>query len=233
VVEPFRGFSASVDYWAINTRDKILLRTPQIVLANAAALSGNIIRKADGTIDYVQAGWINAGGAKTRGADIGLGGDGTVAGYKWNARLDGTWTQSFKFAEIAGQQFKEYVGNFYTRDLYLRWKHSATFSVGRGDWSALLSQRFSTGYKDQVPNNGIAVPPAGFNPDVASYMTFGLSATYTGFRNTSLTFGISNLFDRDPPFTAHNVDQVVGAGWDPRVADPRGRAFSLTAKYKF
>jgi iron complex outermembrane receptor protein len=233
VVEPFKGFSASVDYWAINTKDKILFRTPQIVLANAVALSGNIIRNADGTIDYVQAGWINAGGAKTRGADIGLRADGDLSGYKWKAELDGTWTQSFKFAEIAGQEFKEYVGNFYTRDLYLRWKHNAKLTISRGDWSGMLFQSFSTGYKDQLPNGGKGTPPAGFNPDVASYMTFGLSTTYTGFKNTSLTFGISNLFDRDPPFTAHNVDEVVGAGWDPRVADPRGRSFSLAATYKF
>ncbi|HEU4372722.1 MAG TPA: TonB-dependent receptor, partial [Telluria sp.] len=96
-----------------------------------------------------------------------------------------------------------------------------------------LSNNFSSGYKDQLPNHGIGLPPAGFNPDVASYTTFGLSSTYTGFRNTSITAGIINLFDRDPPFTAHNVDDVVGAGWDPRVADPRGRTFSLSAKYKF
>jgi iron complex outermembrane receptor protein len=29
------------------------------------------------------------------------------------------------------------------------------------------------------------------------------------------------------------VDEVVGAGWDPRVADPRGRALSVQLKYKF
>jgi iron complex outermembrane receptor protein len=233
VIEPSRNFSVSLDYWLINTKDKILFRTPQIVLANAAALSGNIIRNADGTIDYVQAGWINAGGVRTRGADLGLRGNGNFAGFKWSAGLDGTWTQTYKFAEIAGQQFRELVGNFYTRDLYLRWKHNATLTVARGDWSATLRNSYADGYKDQLPNAGRSAPPAGFDPMVSSYTTFGLSTTYTGFKNISLTFGISNLFDRDPPFTAHNVDEVVGAGWDPRVADPRGRAYSLLAKYKF
>jgi iron complex outermembrane receptor protein len=233
VVEPFKGFSASVDYWAINTQDKILLRTPQNVLANAVALEENIIRKADGTIDYVQAGWINAAGVKTHGVDVGLRADGALDTYKWKASLDGTWTGSYKYAEFENQPYQEKVGLFYTRDLYLRWKHNATFSVSRGDWSGLLSQSFSTGYKDQVPNGGKGTPPAGFNPDVSSYITFGLSATYTGFKDTSVTMGISNLFDRNPPFTAHNVDEVVGAGWDPRVADPRGRSFSVNAKYKF
>lgn len=234
VIEPFKGFSASIDWWAINMKDRILNRSASIVLQNAALLPQNIIRNPDGTIDYVQAGWINAAGAKTRGIDVGLRGDGKFGdGYKWNATLDGTWTGSYKFAEIEGQPYKEYVGLFFTRDLYLRWKHSATFSVSRGDWSFLLSNNFANGYKDQVPNNGKGTPPPGFDPDVSSYTRFGLSTTYTGIKNTSITVGVQNLFDRDPPFTAHNVDDVVGAGWDPRVADPRGRAFTFNVKYKF
>ncbi|MES2151620.1 MAG: TonB-dependent receptor [Pseudomonadota bacterium] len=233
VVEPIKGYSMSIDYWAINSKDRILNRTPQIVLANAVALEGNIIRNADGTINYVQAGWINASGSKTRGADVGLRAEGLVDGYKWNAALDGTYTNSYMFAEIAGQPYKEYVGLFFTRDLFLRWKHNATLTVSRGDWSALLSQNFSTGYKDQLPDGGKATPPPGFAYDVPSYTTFGLSGTYSGFKNTTITVGIQNLFDKDPPFTAHNVDEVVGAGWDPRVADGRGRAYSIQLKYAF
>lgn len=234
IIEPVRNFSVSLDYWAINIKDRILNRTPQVVLANAAALSEYIHRNADGTIDYVDAGWINAAGLKTRGADLGLRGRGDLpGGFRWNASLDGTWTQSYQFAEIPGQAYKEYVGNFYTRDLYLRWKHSATFSVSKGDWSVLLSNLYRNGYKDQLPDAGKSAPPPGFDPTVPSYTTFGLSTTYTGFRNTTITVGIQNLFDRDPPFTAHNVDEVVGAGWDPRVADPRGRSLNFNVRYKF
>ena len=233
VIEPVKGYSASLDYWAINSKDRILNRSATIVLQNATLLPQYIIRNPDDTIAYVQAGWINAAGSRTRGADLSLRGEGNTKGYKWNAALDGTWTQSFKFAEIAGQEYKEYVGNFYTRDLYLRWKHNASFSLARGDWSGLLTQKYSSGYKDQVPNGGARPYPAGFNPKVSSYTTYSLSGTYTGFKDTTVTVGIQNLFDRDPPFTAHNVDDVVGAGWDPRVADPRGRSLSFQLKYKF
>jgi iron complex outermembrane receptor protein len=233
VIEPVKGYSASFDYWAINTQDQLLKRTPQVVLANYQALNQYIFRKADGTIDYVQAGWFNAGGSRVRGLDVSLRGEGKVKEVKWTATLDGTYMDSFKFAEYKGQEYKELVGNFYTRDLYLRWKHNASFSVSRGDWSGLLVQSFASGYKDQVPNDGKGTPPPGFKSDVSSYTTYNLSGTYTGFKNTTLTLGIQNLFDRDPPFTAHNVDEVVGAGWDPRVADPRGRAFTFQLKYKF
>ena len=38
-----------------------------------------------------------------------------------------------------------------------------------------------------------------------------------------------NLFDTDPPF-AITYDSNTGAGssWEPRVADPRGRSYTLT-----
>ena len=233
VIEPVKGYSASLDFWAINVQDRILNRTPQVVLANAAALSANIIRNPDNTINYIQAGWINAAGLRTRGADLGLRGEGLLSGYKWNAALDGTWTKSFKFAEIQGQQYKELVGNFYTRDIYLRWKHNASLGVARGDWSGLLTQNYSSGYKDQLPNGGKGTPPAGFKADVGSYTTYDVSATYGGIKNATFTVGIKNLLNTDPPFTAHNVDEVVGAGWDPRVADARGRQLTLLFKYKF
>ena len=234
VVEPFKGFSASLDWWAINIKDRILKRSASDVLKNPTVYAANIYRNSDGLIEFVDARWFNASGAKTRGIDLGLRGDGKFGdGYKWSATLDGTWTGSYKFAEVDGQPYKEYVGEFFTRDLYLRWKHSATLSVSRGDWNVLLSNNFASGYKDQLPNGGKGALPAGFDPDVSSYTRFGLSTTYSGFKNTKLTVGVQNLFDRDPPFTAHNVDDVVGAGWDPRVADPRGRAFTFNVQYKF
>jgi iron complex outermembrane receptor protein len=234
VVAPGFGLTATLDFWAINIKDRILNRTPQVVLANWQYLQEYIIRNPQtGVIDHVEAGWINAAGLKTRGLDLGLRHDGKLAGYKTTAILDGTWMKSFKFAEFEGQPYKELVGKFATRDVYLRWKHSASLSVSKGDWSALLTNKFAAHYADQVPNGGKGTPPPGFDPMVKHYSIFGLSGTYTGFKNTTITAGIQNLFDTDPPFTAHNVDEVVGAGWDPRVADGRGRSFSLNLKYKF
>ena len=234
VVAPFAGFTASLDYWAINIHDRILNRTPRNVLDNWQYLQEFIIRDPQsGAIDHVEAGWINAAGLKTRGLDLGLRGDYKIGGYKTSATLDGTWMQSFKFAEFEGQAFKEQVGKFATRDVYLRWKHNASLTVARGDWSLLLTNKFASHYADQAPNGGKGTPPAGFDPTIRHYSIFGISGTYTGLKNTTITAGIQNMFDTDPPFTAHNVDEVVGAGWDPRVADGRGRSFVLNLKYRF
>jgi len=68
---------------------------------------------------------------------------------------------------------------------------------------------------------------------VHAYTVYHLSATYKGFPHWTIQGGIKNLLDKDPPFTAHNVDFAGGAGWDPRVADPRGRAYTLRLTYTF
>ncbi|MFZ6645128.1 TonB-dependent receptor [Undibacterium sp. TJN25] len=231
VVSPMKGLTGSLDIWEIRSKNRILNRTVTQVLANYQSLLNNIVRNPDGTIDYIQAGWINAAGSQTRGADVSLHYDTeSLPSGKWSFAIDGTYTNSFKYHEFEDQPYQELVGNFGTSDLYLRWKHNASITWTRGSWSVMGTQLYASGYKDQLPKGVI---PPGFNPYVDAYITYGLSATYTGFKNTTITAGIQNLFNTDPPFTAHNVDDVVGAGWDPRVADPRGRAFTLNVNYKF
>jgi iron complex outermembrane receptor protein len=73
-----------------------------------------------------------------------------------------------------------------------------------------------------------------WDPVVKSYTLYDLSLRYTGIKNLTLNAGVKNLLDTDPPY-ANSYDTVTGAGssWEPRVADPRGRAFQLGLEYRF
>jgi len=125
---------------------------------------------------------------------------------------------------------KPFVGKCNTAS----WRQSETtaskISSAQGPWSATLYQRYVGSYKDEKP---LGVIPPGFDYYVNPYYTFNLLVTYTGIKNTSITAGVKNVFDRDPPFSAHNVDDVAGTGWDARVGDPRGRSLFVSATYKF
>ena len=101
-----------------------------------------------------------------------------------------------------------------------------------GDWTSTLTGSYKSGYRDEAFPSGVT-PPPGANVFVDSYTTYGLFASYRGFRNLDITVGVRNLLDIDPPFTHHNVDNVVGAGWDPRVANPAGRTLTASVKYTF
>ena len=57
---------------------------------------------------------------------------------------------------------------------------------------------------------------------------------YTGIKNLTLTLGVKNLLDKDPPFSAaYDGNTGAGSSWEPRVADPRGRSFTFQIDYKF
>jgi iron complex outermembrane receptor protein len=108
----------------------------------------------------------------------------------------------------------------------VRWRHNAAVRWTDGPWSLTLSQRYSGGYVDQ--NTGVAEQ---FYRNVKANNIWTLAGTYTGFPHLTLAAGIKNLRNTDPPFS--NQAPNSQTGYDPRYADPIGRAFYLRASYKF
>ena len=129
------------------------------------------------------------------------------------------------------------IGKFsFGGDLGLRWKHNASLTYKRGDWSATFSQLYRSGYNDQVlPGvaSGLVSPP-NWKAKVDEYITYNLGMTWTGIKGLTVTGIVKNLFDKDPPFAvAYDSNTGAGSSWEPRVADPRGRSLVLTVGYRF
>jgi iron complex outermembrane receptor protein len=73
-----------------------------------------------------------------------------------------------------------------------------------------------------------SVVPADWNPKVKAYQLWNASVGYAGVKNLTLTVGVKNLLDKDPPFSAaYDANTGAGSSWEPRVADPRGRSYTL------
>jgi iron complex outermembrane recepter protein len=233
VFSPVDTMFASIDVWKIDRTDRVVSLEATDILANYATLGKNVIRQANGEIQYIRAGYINAAGDQVRGVDLSAGINGKVAGGRWDVALDGTYIDSFRTRLIAGDPWEELVGKYNQTDLQLRWKHQLRFTYTQGPWSGTLIQNYKSGYKDEAPESLGGVSPKGFKPDVDSYTLYNLSANYAWSKTLSLTAGIKNLLNTNPPFSAHNIDEVSGAGWDGRVGDPRGRSYSFNVNYKF
>ena len=46
--------------------------------------------------------------------------------------------------------------------------------------------------------------------------------------------GVKNLLNTHPPFSAiYDTNSGAGSDWDPRVADPRDRSYTVRIDYKF
>jgi iron complex outermembrane receptor protein len=238
VLAPTDWFSATVDYWDIQRTGTIQLLDLTTLSRNFALFPERFQRDASGNLVAIDQRYLNAGTTKTRGIDVNARVNGAVGPGRYLITMDGTYLLEKKSRVTEAVPYgPSEIANF-TRagDLGLRWKHNLQFTYSMGEWSATLQQLYSTGYKDFVlPGvaNGSVSPP-NYSPTVDAYVLHNVSIAYTGIRHVGITFGIKNILDKDPPFSvAYDSNTGAGSSWEPRVADPRGRSYTLLLSYTF
>lgn len=128
-----------------------------------------------------------------------------------SVRLDGTYVTKFE-THLTGLPPESQLGMVGFLGPVPRWRQYAAVDWESGSWTATLAQTFQNGYTDAKPL------PDDTLRRVGSYSVWDVQASYTGVRNLTLTLGVNNLFDRNPPLS----NQV---GYDPGYADPRGRTY--------
>jgi iron complex outermembrane receptor protein len=240
VIQPAPLFSASVDWWIINVDDTIQLFTFRELLDNFDLFQDRFPLDGSGAIAEIDSTWANAGARRSQGLEVALrGGFQTGGSGLLSFGLDGTYLlkRREKLTESADYG-PTLIGVFtYNGDLALRWKHNAFVNWANDDWAVSISQIFRDGYKNQalpgIASGTITRPD--FNEFVDDYIIYNASVSYSGLApNYRLTFGVKNIFDKDPPF-AVTYDSLGGSGssWEPRVADPRGRSFTIAVEAKF
>lgn len=245
VFQPVKDWSATVDIWQIKMRDQIAIADPDSLLEefigpflanqniaydattahltaaakaalNAGATGLGINRNAaSGLLGYVSAQFNNISSISTKGIDLSLKGvlARTSVG-QFNLSLETSHLLTRK------QDGVETLGVYQSFGPVARTKHSIGFDWIQGAWNANVAYRWQSGYLD-----------AGGLRRVGSYEIFDLGIRYTGVKNLTLSLGVLNLFDRDPPYSRQN--DYFHVGYDPTYADPRGRTFNLAAKYTF
>ncbi len=235
---PSKNFSMGADLWNINKTGTIQSLSLTQLVANHGLFADNFRRDVNGNLVALDQRWVNAGETVTTGIDINVQANGKVLNGQWNVLLDGSYLLNKKSKLISSTPFGDSEVGTFTRagDLGLRWKHALTGIYTEGPWIASLTQLYRSGYVDgMLPGvaNG-SIIPVDWNSRVATYTLHHVSVGYTGIKNTTLTFGIKNLFNQDPPFSAaYDSNTGAGSSWEPRVADPRGRSFTFQMGYKF
>jgi iron complex outermembrane receptor protein len=106
-----------------------------------------------------------------------------------------------------------------------RWKHYASATLDSGPWSSTLGSTFQSGYVDVNVDND------GNNRRVSSMTLWDLQGSYKGFKDITMTFGVKNLFDTNPPLT--NQATTFQVGFDQSYYDPRARFVYGNLRYQF
>lgn len=238
VWEPTPNLSFGMDWWNIERTGTITILSLTQLIDNYSFFPERFIRDATGRLVAVDQRWVNAGSSQTAGIEVSARAGFDAMGARWTAAIEGTYLTKKRSRVVAGVPYgPSEIGQFsFAGDLGLRWKHTATLTYKRGAWSGALSQNFRKGYANQVLP-GVAsgaVTPPDLVTKVKDHTTYNLSMTYSGIKNLAITGLIKNVLDTDPPF-AITYDSNFGSGssWEPRVADPRGRAFVLNVNYTF
>jgi iron complex outermembrane receptor protein len=106
-----------------------------------------------------------------------------------------------------------------------RYKQYTSVTWDKGPWSATLANTYQTSYRDWGTDFD------GNYRTVGSMSLWDLQGSYTGFRNLTLTLGVKNLFDTNPPVT--NQQNTFQLGFDPSYYDPRARFVYGSVRYAF
>jgi len=237
VYSPMSQFNIALDWWEIERESNIRAAPRETLIQFYDLFKANFIRDASGEVVAIDRRFINSGGSLMRGVELDANLNGEVAGGRWNVNLNGSYIHQFNTKALESLPYSDNLVGEYVRyfNLPIRWKHTLSFSYARGNWTQGLTQIHRDGYFDEKPvsvANGSYIPPA-WKPRVEGYTIYNYNVTWTGIDKLKLGFGIKNLFNEDPPFTAHQNDFSSGAAWEPRIADPRGRAYTFLAEYTF
>ncbi|MEO7733852.1 MAG: TonB-dependent receptor, partial [Kofleriaceae bacterium] len=200
-----KGLSFTADYWRIDIDQAIQTLGATIILANCynhglASYCGQVHRNPalGNAIDYIDNPVANVGGASTSGVDVALGYDHDFGSPgRFREQVESQYL--FKYNVDNTSQVLHGVDNY---DLGARPRVKATLSTlwaHPSGFGAGFNVRYVGPFKecDQNNCNGGAA-----SREVASWYKVDLHATYalkTAAGTTSLTAGVNNVLDRDPP----------------------------------
>jgi iron complex outermembrane receptor protein len=199
--------------------------------------AANFIRDADGDILLIDQRFINTGGSLTRGIELDANLTGELWGGNYHVNLNGSYLDTYRKKDFNAEPYGDNLVGKYEPylNLPLEWKHTLSFGWSKGAFTHTLTQVYRDGYEDYLPpgmRNGTYFP-TNYDPDVDAYITYNYSLGWQVSDAMKATFGIRNLLDTDPPFTLRYLDHGDGAAWESRIADPRGRSFTLQVEYDF
>lgn len=238
VFAPTRHLSGNLDWWSIERDGTIQILSLTQLASNYNLFNDRFLRNASGNLLAVDTRWINAGATVTKGVEFGLRGATELAGGKLSSGFDVSYLLEKKSRLLASAPFGPSEIGQWTRsnDLGIRWKHTAFVSYRKGHWSGSFNQLYRGGYVDQVLP-GVAngtIRPSDWNAKVRPYSIYSFSLTYRGLKNMTVIAGVKNLLNTEPPFSvAYDSNTGAGSSWEPRVADPRGRSYTLRVDYTF
>jgi iron complex outermembrane recepter protein len=244
VFQPTASSTLSVDYWNYTIKDSLGTIGEAALFGDPDKYASNFVRCSQlapseqakfancdnpGDVDplaFVADPYVNLGTYKTSGLDFSAAWRSAATDYgRFMLSWQATYVLQYEYQLDAGGVYNNNLGTYFNGKPVSRYRQVLNLGWQQGPWLVNLINRYSRGYIDEN-----FVEPEFYNR-VGSVNTWDLAATWTGTKNLSVTAGLTNIFNQDPPFS--NQGSQFQVGYDSRYANPIGRAFLLRAVYTF
>ena len=240
VYEPewFEGFSMTLDYYDIEIENAIATVNNQYIVDSCLATDGSLANQStalcsSANIDFNQStGRIafnnqlqNVGYEQTKGYDLNLNYKFDLAGLAWNTSLDVTYLDEYTVDVIESNI--DYAG-LITSGIggYADVKANFELDVKGDAWSANYKARYIAGMDSY---SCLGKESTCYAPTTPSVVYHDVSGSYFISDMVSLTAGVNNLFDKQPPYYSGNNDSNT----DPYTYDVLGRRVFAGVNVKF
>jgi outer membrane cobalamin receptor len=251
VLTPMRNLSVTIDYFDIKVADTISNVQPETTLNKCLETGdpkfcGLITRDSLGTLWLLPQAQIvgtntNIGSLGTSGVDLGfsyaqkMGGLGSVG-----LTVNGTYLKSFEVEELPGDGSFDCVGLYNGAgkcgQSRPKWRHKM-----RGNWNTpwnvdlAVTWRYFQGVDLETTSSnpllsGTALP---VEKHLGSANYIDLAALWNINKMFTLSGGINNVFDRDPPLTSKFGTGQGNGNTFPTMYDSLGRKLFLNMTAKF
>lgn len=244
--EPVPSFSFGADLWHVAIKDVFGQLTEEEVFANPLKYktSWGVTKDVGTGIDYLAfvADNQNLGKQYSTGLDLDVSGRSKFGWGALTTQLNATYMIREKSQLLEGGEYYSAIGNFAELGVVtFRWQGRLTNTLKTGSWGHTLGVNFKAGYNDQATRVDVldaAGNVAGsevIRLEVPSYVTLDWQSQWDFYKNASVTLGVVNLLDRDPPLSISTSGSGRGQqfGYDDRYYDSRGRTIYGNFSYKF
>ncbi|MES2151503.1 MAG: TonB-dependent receptor [Pseudomonadota bacterium] len=248
-IEPVRNLSVGFDLWDVKLNDQIQNLPENLVFDNPAVYGAlfssyfDPIQKQNVLVAALTP--FNLAKSHYQGIDW----DHTFSTTTGFGKVTLNWTGTYMLKaeqDVPGSGVEHSVGRFDAyNNVVFRLITKATATWKQSDmFTHALTMNYHSSYHDQVvtADDGVvvAVNPDGslgdyvdLKRDVKSYTVLDWQTKVKFNKNFTVTAGIKNLMNVEPPFSARFAGGGNQLGYDGRYADPLGRQFYMVGNYKF
>lgn len=247
--EPIKSLSIGLDWWDVKLKNQIQSLSQDQIYTTPALADKYIQLYFDpiqgSKVIVAQLSPVNLATSHYQGLDW----DGTFRNATPIGNFTANWSGTYMLKaeqNVPGVGLEKSVGRFDSSDnVVFRVISRMVFSLKSSDmFTNSVTVNYRSGYHDKVIEagdgqlrnvnaDGTIGSLAGLVRDVDSYTTFDWQLKANVVKNLTITGGIRNLFNQDPPVSIRNTGGGNQVGYDGRYTDPLGRTFYLTGNYKF